>query len=107
MRSILVAGGLAWGWGGGLGPAAHANLVLNGGFEAPVASPPAPPVPDWAVSSGVAGIDTSNPNNGSQDAFLTNDGNGNAAVLSQTINGLVDGQQYTVVFFVAADGPVL
>jgi len=109
MRAVLAAGGLAMAIAGGFGSNAQAQSVLNGGFELDdtfgntvIVSPPT----DWTVGGGGnAGVESSDPHSGLNDAFLTNDLDTGLipSTLSQTISGLVIGDQYTVDFFLDAD----
>lgn len=78
-------------------PAAHANLITNGGFETQNPTPSSPP-PGWtAIGTGIA-VDTFFPSTGIYDtAFTALSTDPNPGVLSQTVS-TTPGVAYTLSF---------
>jgi hypothetical protein len=80
-------------------PAAHANLLTNGGFETEIGTPtPSFPPPSWIASGNGMAIDTFFPATGTYDvAFTALSTDPNAGILSQTV-GTTSGLGYTLSF---------
>ena len=79
-------------------PAAHANLLTNGGFETENVTPSVPP-PSWIASGTGMAIDTFFPKSGTYDvAFTALSTDPNPGILSQTVS-TTSGLGYTLSFW--------
>ncbi len=78
-------------------PAAHANLLTNGGFETESSTPSVPP-PSWAASGTGMAIDSAFASTGSYDvAFSAVSTDPSPGILSQTV-GTTSGLGYSLSF---------
>src|SRR5271165_6385554 len=88
LTALCIA--LAIGWGA----SAHANLVVNGGFEATPLT-----TNGWSITGTGVGVDSTNPHTGLNDAVFTSFSNDpSPGTLSQTLNTIA-GQNYNLTFF--------